>query len=767
MYSDGDIQRYKEASNCTLDTSLRYKYFNTNWHDELLRDLAPQHRTNLSLSGGNRRAKYYVSMSYLRQEGMYDEKWTEMNEGYSTQQSLDRWNLRSNIDIDVTNYLNVSLDLGGRLDNIQQSAASTWTLFCWGAGELLPTNPIYCPNGYFFLPSDNAEKNGPAMLAYSGIEKNRRRNLYSNATVTGKLDKITKGLAVKAIIGFDSYSTFQSRQTQNFDGFYYDFNSGNADDPSSYTYTRKRTAAALSNPSAVGRDYYYNVNFVGSLNYDRTFGDHAVSAQAMMRTYKNVVTGYNSSNRFLTYGGILNYIYKNRYILQGTASYQGCDNFAPGSRFGFFPGASAGWVISEEDFLKDKNIDLLKLRVSLGRTGQSEIGGSRYPYQGAYSSGGGYNFGTSQSYIEGIYESASGNKNIKWEVSDMFNVGIDFDMFNHKLYGQIDLFKEWRSDILVTRSTVPDLYGAPIPLDSYGKAETYGGELTLGHTGKIGNLTYFVEGMVTYNKSKIVDMDEIAKQESYQTITGAKIGYGALTSTDSWLRFKKVTWASEQDKIATSHQDAIDNPEKYPYQGNISLGNAIFQDTNGDRIIDANDKIHYDYTCIPELIPTLRVGASWKGFDARVVLTAYLNRTVECRENMDYAGGWGGSSTHEVTKTWGYYTDDPTDPRNINAKYPRLSTTFSDNDRNYPRNTSDIWLQNGNFLSLRNIEVDDSLPLKMISKAHVTKCRFYFSGYNLYTWSHFDNGFDPESPLNYLWSYPKTKSFSFGVNIGF
>ena len=109
MYTDEDIQNYYAVCNGTLDPSLRYKYFNTNWHEQLLRDLAPQHRTNLTLSGGNRKARYYVSMSYLRQEGMYDSKWTDLNDGYSTQHSLDRWNLRSNIDIDVTDYLNVSL----------------------------------------------------------------------------------------------------------------------------------------------------------------------------------------------------------------------------------------------------------------------------------------------------------------------------------------------------------------------------------------------------------------------------------------------------------------------------------------------------------------------------------------------------------------------------------------------------------------------------------------------------------------------------------
>jgi hypothetical protein len=195
----------------------------------------------------------------------------------------------------------------------------------------------------------------------------------------------------------------------------------------------------------------------------------------------------------------------------------------------------------------------------------------------------------------------------------------------------------------------------------------------------------------------------------------------------------------------------------------------VFKDANGDRIIDTYDQVPagYSNTRIPELIPNIRIGFELYGFDARAIFTGYLNRTVECRENMDYGFGWGGTSTHEVTKTWGYYTDDPTDPRNINAEYPRLSTTFSDIDRNYPYNTSDIWLQSGNFWSLRNIEVGYSLPKKLIAKLYMSKCRVYFSAYNIKTWSHFENGFDPENPTNYIWAYPKTRSFSFGVNVAF
>ncbi len=758
-YTNADIQHYKEAVDGTLDPSLRYKYISTNWYKELLRERAPQNRTNLTINGGGESVRYFVSFSYLNQEGLYNEKYTEWNEGYSTQHRLDRYNLRSNIDIDITKGLNVSLDLGGRIDRIRQPLASTWELFTWGTAELLPINPVFTPRGDWFLPTDNNSKNGPARLAMSGINYNRRRNLYTNLIVNGDLDFITKGLKVQARVGFDSYNGFKYEQTQSFNGYSYDRDSGTADDPNSYAYTLQRVSAPLSNPVVSPRAVSYNINAYGGLMYDRTFDKHNVSAQVMLRTYKNVVDGFTSSNRFLTLGGILNYIYDGKYIAQVTASYMGSDNYEKGDRFGTFPGLSLGWLISEEGFLDNDNISLLKLRASIGRAGQSTTGVRRYPFQGEYVEGGGYNFGHSQAYYQGTYESAAGNSNIKWELSDMVNIGVDFDFWNRGLYGQVDVFKEWRSNILVSRSTIPDMYGIAVPQDSYGKAETMGTEVTLGHQGKIGDFRYYAEGILSFNRSEITEMDEVQPDFPYQVQTGQSIGVRSM--------YEKVQWASDASLIATSQQDAIDNPGKYPYQGSMKLGNAVFKDQNGDRTINADDMVWKGYSNIPELMPSLKLGFSWKGFDGRVLLTAYLNRTVETRENMDFGFGWGGATTHEVTNTWGYYNDDPTDPRNINAKYPRLSTSFSDNDRNYPRNTSDIWLRNGNFLSLRNVEFGYSLPKKLVAKANLTQCRIYFSGYNLYNWSEFDNGFDPENPLNYIWNYPKTKSFSIGLNLAF
>ena len=768
-FSDEDIQHYYEVSNGTLDPSLRYKYFNTNWHDVMLRDLAPQHRTNVSLSGGNNAARYFVSLSYLRQEGLYDTKWTEWNDGYSTQHVLDRYNLRSNVDLDVSKYLNVSLDLGGRIDNINQPGIDVWNLFTWGAGENKPIFPVFTPDGSFFMPTESDSKNGAAQIAGRGIEKNRLRNLYSNVTVNGNLDFITKGLNAKVTVGFDSYEIFKATQVADIDVFYYNYGA-DVSDPSEYKYTRMRTGISLPNPTTSPREYYYNVNVVGGLEYNRDFGKHSVNGQVFMRTYRNVVRGQNSSNRYLSYNAMLNYIYDSRYVLSANLSYMGSDNFDPDDRFATFPGISAGWVISEESFMKGLPVNLLKLRASYGVAGQADIGSNRYPYQGTYMEGNGYNFGTSQTFWNGAYESTTGNKNIKWEISKMANFGIDFDMWNKRIYGSFDAFKEWRSNILVSRSTIPDLYGAAVPQDSYGKAETKGIEATLGHINKLGDFEYYIEGMLSWNTNIITEMDELEPDYAYQARTGQRIGRSQI------LMWKE--WASDLDKIPTSHQDAIDNPEKYPWNaaGVYKLGNAVFEDVNGDRIIDGYDKVPYGHgittdgvnpISIPELIPSVKLGVAWKGFDARVIMTAYLNRTVPLRENMDYGFGWGGTSTHAVTDTWGYYTDDPTDPRNVNAKYPRLSTSYSGIDRVYPYNESSIWTVNGNFLSLRNIEVGYSLPKSLIAKAYMTKCRVYFSGYNLYSWSHLPKGFDPENPTNYLWAYPKTKSFSVGLNIEF
>ena len=554
-------------------------------------------------------------------------------------------------------------------------------------------------------------------------------------------------------------------------------------DPSQFKYTQYTTYSALSDPTPNQREFYYNLNLMGGLGYSNKFGQHTVEARAFARAYRNQPNGYVSSNRYLSYNGQVTYDYANRYIFSGNISRMACDNFREDERWGTFYGASAGWVASEEPWLKNKNISLLKLRASYGRAGQSTTGGGRYAYQNTYGSATGYGFGYSGSYVNGFAETMAGNANNKWEISDMLNIGLDFDFWNKKLYGSVDAFKEWRSNILVTRTSVPSLLGISVAQDSYGKAETKGFEVTLGHRHHIGDFNYYIEGMLTYNTNKITEMDETEPNVEWQRKTGNRIyDYTSVAGlyessfnngVGGWNRYKFTQWASDANLIATSQQDAIDHPEKYPYNaasnGAQKLGTAVFKDLNGDRQIDSNDMIPDTYTIIPELIPTLNFGFEWKGFDARAVFTAYLNRDVFLSPAVAWSG-WGNQGTHEVVKTWGYYTDDPLDSRNVHATYPRPtygSYNAIDSDRDTGTYQNDIWIVNGNFLSLRNVEVGYSLPKRLIAKANLTKCRLYFSGYNLCTWSSVPDGCDPEKPMSYVWWYPKTRTFTFGINIGF
>jgi TonB-linked SusC/RagA family outer membrane protein len=782
MYPDDIIEKYRRVSaGETLEGPDNYRYFNTNWYEELYRERAPMYRTNFSVSGGNERTQYFLSASYLRHEGMWNSKWTEYNDGFSTQHVLDRFNLRSNVDIKVNDFLDVSLDLGGRIDDISQPYTGVFSIVTFGAVEANPMEPVYTPNGEIYASA--TANNAGRLLASSGLEKNRRRNLYSTVNVSGDLSRLLAGLKAKTTVSFDSYETFESSQSNNVNSFNYNYTAEGINDVSEYTLTRYSSYSALENPRTNPREYYFNINFNAGLSYEKTFEKNAVNAQAFIRTYQNVTHGSESSNRYLSYNAQLSYVYDKRYILAGSLSQMASDNFAPEERWGLFPGGSLGWVLSEEPWLKNKNISLLKFRSSYGRAGQAITGAERYPYQGAYTAGGGYSFGTSQSNIDGIYESRAGNTNSKWEISDMLNIGLDFDFLDGKLYGAVDVFKEWRSNILVTRATVPAILGVSAPKDSYGKVESKGFEATLKHRNRIGKFNYYVEGMLTWNTNQITEMDELNPNVPWQAKTGNRIfDYTAVAAmyegafnngVGGWNQYQFTQWASDPNLIASSQQDAIDHPEKYPYNtssgGSQKLGTAVFEDLNNDRQIDVNDMTPAGYTIIPELIPSLTIGFEWNGFDARTMLTAYLNRSVFLSPAISFSG-WSNMGTHEVAKAWGYYNDDPADPRNVNAAYPRPTYGgFSaiDSDRGSGTYQNDIWIKSGDYLSFRNIEIGYSLPKHLIAKANMTNCRIYFSGYNLLTFSKLPKGTDPEKPMSYCWWYPKTRSLSFGINLGF
>ena len=796
LWSADQIAEYKfvsEGGKYADDDIRRYKYFNTNWFEQLYRESAPVYKTNLQMSGGNDIARYYVSFSYLRQEGMWNKTATSANEHFSTDHTLNRWNLRTNIDINVNKYLTVGLDLGGRIDNIQQSLTSVFNLTTFGAVEAYPWEPVYCPNGAVYKSS--TASNPIHQMDSGGRNKNRRRNLYSTLNVTGDLGAITPGLKTNLTLSFDAYDVFMAYQTNTYDAYSYDYNNAAVENVEDFTYTRTDTYVELSNPTARERANSYNINFNWGFSYDRNFGKHHVDARAFIRSYRNRVNTLDSENhdpaklssrRNLSWNGYGNYVYDDRYILNASISRMGNDNYAPEDRWDTFWGVGAGWILSNEKFLKTNWLDFWKIRASYGKTGQSETTSAatgRYPYQSTYGSGTGYAFGTNATWVDGMAETLAGNTNNKWEISKMVNAGMDWRLWKGLIYGSFDYFKEWRSNILIDRNTIPTGIGISVAQDSYGKVESWGIEAVLGHENKIGDFKYNIEASVSWNTNRITEMDELEPNVEWQRKTGKRIfeqtSVQALYESvfngtvGGWNQYQFVQWASDPDLIATSQEDAIAHPEKYPYNtasaGNQPLGTAVFKDLNGDRQIDSNDMIPMGYTIIPEITPSVSVSAEFKGFDLKVVGTAYLNRSVFVSPAVSFSG-WSNLSTHEGVNFWGYYTDDPTDPRNVNAKYPRPvwgGYNAIDSDRGTGTYQNDIWIMNGNYFALRNVEFGYNLPLRLISKARMTKCRVYVSGYNLKNWSKLPKGMDPEKPMSYCWWYPKTRIFNVGVNIGF
>ena len=807
IWTDEQIAEYKflaEGGQYADDDIRKYKYFDTNWFDRVYRKSAPVIKSNLQISGGNDIARYYVSFSYLRQDGMWNKEATSANENFDTNHHLNRYNLRTNLDINVNKYLNVSLDLGGRIDNISQSLTSVFDLTTFGAIEADPTAPLWNPNGtpYSTGAYSGSARNPIQQHRSGGRNKNRRRNLYSTLTVTGDLGAITKGLKTNMIISFDAFDQFMSQQTNTYDSYTYNYKDITSLDD--VEYTRTNTYVELTNPTASERVNKYNLNFNFGFSYDRDFGKHHVDARAFVRAYRNRVNTEESenhapaalsSNRYLSWNGYANYVFDNRYILNGSISRMGNDNYAPEDRWDTFWGVGAGWILSNEKlFQRYKGLDLLKLRASYGKSGQCDtyaVGTGRYPYQSTFGAGTGYGFGTNATWVNGMVETLAGNMNNKWEISRMLNIGADWSIANGRFYGSFDWFKEWRSQILIDRNTIPTGIGISVAQDSYGKVESRGFEAILGHKNRIGDFKYNIEASLSWNTNKITEMDELEPNVEWQRKTGKPIfdqatvrqlyeqPFNANYMVGGWNQYQFVQWASDPSKIATSWEDAQANPDKYPYNtasgGNQPLGTAVFKDLNGDRKIDSNDQMPLGYTIIPELTPSLSLSAEFKGFDLKVIATAYLHRSVFVSPAVSFSG-WSNMSTHEGQYFWGYFTDDPTDPRNVNAKYPRpvwggYNAIDSDRGEGYTPGDgtyqNDIWIMNGDYLSLRNVEFGYSLPARLIAKARMTKCRLYVSGYNLMNWSHLPGDMDPEKPMGYCWWYPKTRIFNVGVNISF
>lgn len=762
---------------------------NVDWNDYLFKNLAWQTQHNLTLSGGGERFRYFVSLGYLLQDGMLK----QLGESYDPNYQYKRFNYRSNVDIDITKSTLLKVNIGGHVGAKREPRTDElWRKVLWSTpfsspgivdGKLISN--IYS-NRYISI----GERSCPLDYYYNyGYNVDTDNVLNLDLALEQKLDFITPGLSMNIKGAYNTnYNVKASRTPSGADSMCTPIYLGSIETPGMDFWDPRfdRTivyqtdgVSGLHEQMSYGEEVGRGRNWYGefSLNYSRSFGDHDVSALFLYNQSKKYypetkidgkVFYMDIPTAYVGYVGRMTYAYKKRYMVDLNAGYNGSENFAPDKRFGFFPAVSAGWILSEEKFMKkQKVIDFLKLRASYGIVGNDKMENARFLYMAGAWSGyntvakgqGSWQFGKDggTGLLPDAKENTMGNPDVTWEKVAKQNYGIDLKMFDSRLSLTADVFFEKRKDILSTRNTLPAITDINLPKINLGKVNNHGYELSLGWNDRAGKVDYWLKANVSYAKNKIIYMDEVVPNEPYMAETGRSTG---LTYGYIFDRFLQ-----KDDFDADGNLKKDENGRQILPQmalGTPRPGDALFKDLNGDGVINGDDKTRFGYAERPDYVFGFLGGLKWKNFEFSMQWTAAMNASRIL--DGEYRNAFGSTNSRMLLK---FLADGRWTEENPNSRFPRL--TFM--NKSHYLQTSDLWLMNGSYLRLKTAEISYTLPQKdFLKKVGIESVRFYCNGYNLLTLFSDLNDIDidpagvTDGGNN---NYPNIRIYNFGVNISF
>ena len=730
-------------------------YPDTDWMELLFKSSAPQTQGNVNISGGTERVRYFISMGMLDQKGFFKNHDTR----YDANFNFNRYNYRANLDIDFTKTTLVAINMGGRVEkrNFPRSGDDINQLF----RRIYWATPFSGPGivdgkwikGYSqYLPVGLSDGLGNIYGRGYGSKTTNVVNL--DLALTQKLDFITKGLQFKIKVAYNSgYDHTKERATsiESYQPWYrkdvtwMEHPAGS--DPNEVVYIQDGEAGLISYAESFGksRDWYAEASF----DWKRDFDLHHLSALAL---YNQSKTYYPDSDYpgiprgYVGLVGRVTYDYDNKYLIEGNVGYNGSENFAPGNRYGFFPAVSGGWVLTQEEFLKDNPVvNFLKIRASYGI-----VGNDRYhPYgtgfmdrflylPNSYFIGSGYQFGTGTSWSPGAYEKSFGNSGLSWEKSAKQNYGIDFSLFNQKLSGSIDYFYEKRTDILAKASTDPIIHAMSLPVLNLGIVSNKGVELNLKWNHKINSFRYWTNLNVSYAKNKIVYQDEVPSEYTYTLKTGHPVGqpFGL--------------------KVRGFYYEGMEDVADHSYV--LKEGDVVYEDLNHDGKIDDNDKTAIGYPSYPLLNAGLTLGFEYKGFDFSMLWVGATKTSRVLEETFRKPLG----ETYDRSLMSHQFTDRWTPETAATAKLPRA--TIDGVKNNY--RDSELWVKDASYLRLKNIEIGYNFRLPFMPKIGMEKMRVFMTGYNLLTFDKLKIS-DPESMSSGVPQYPVMRVINFGLNVSF
>ena len=761
VYSETDLQKFKDHS--SPDTHPDHDVLK-----ELITPNAMITNQNLTLSGGTEKFKYYAALGYLSQQGMWGPS------------KFKRYNIISNLDIQATKNTKVSLSINGRVEDRNAPAVSSNGIF-YQAFRTPPVAPVTFSNG---LPGGWIGGSVYGNIFNSGYNKSVGYTLLNQLSVEQQLPFV-KGLSAKAVVSYD----YNPGDQNNPGGGIMSFNRKWATPIPFYTVntsTNPYTYPLAGNGGPVKPQLYQDFamgqafTYQAYLNYQRTFGNHDIKGLIVLESrntkfsqfggsrlnYDVLVPELNNGSSasvdinnygFSTEGrqksGLyrLSYAYAGKYMFEAAGRYDGNYYFAPGKRFGFFPAFSAGWRISEEQFMKDNFswITNFKIRGSYGESGA--LAGSPFQYLRSYSLYSGASV-LAGNPTTGMVENSEPNINITWERAKKTDIGFEATFWNGLLTAEADYFMEKRNNMLASPNiVVPIEYGVGISQENAASMSNKGFEFALGSSHKFSDdlvVSLNVNATFTKNKFEQIFENTVTYNNPNRRVTGRSLG-----TQFGWnaIGFFKPEDFNQDGSLKAG----------IPVQswGRVYAGDIKYEDTWGpngkpDGKIDENDIVPIGKSFVPEIIYGFTPSISYKGFDLNILFQGAANRDYY----ITGAGAWPFYSSSSATRdNLDYWT-----PTNQGAKNPRITSSPAPNNMI----SSSFWVRNGAYLRLKTGQLGYTLPAAVVERIKVKSLRVYVSGQNLITWSPIKN-FDPEVSDSQGMYYPQQKVVSVGLNVTF
>lgn len=721
----------------------------TDWWDDLLGDqVLNQNRHSLSIRGGSEKIKYFASLGHARQGGLMrgDDK-----------TKLRQYNARTNLDMQVHEYLNIGFDLHLRRKFTQTPQQGAGAIGPY-VGVTSPLQPAYIDGNTNYPAEGWSQSNPAARITSPGYQ--RFTNDVLNSTLTWDL-KIpwVEGLSVKGFAAFDKWNNYNKRF--NYTWVYYEKDSeGNV---------VQRPSREIE-PVGLREDYQQTeqITFNARLDYSRKFGvNHDLNA---FIAYEQSETDFNffwterlgfesgeidqlfagspdrtNWNNFgnateearQNYFGRISYGFKSRYLLMFNFRYDGSNIFPEDGRFGFFPGVSAGWRISEESFMPANVFSDLKLRVSWGVLGNDRVAPFQYLQTFGFDSDNGYVIDGQD--VNVLVPGVAANPAITWEETENIDIGLEGSLLDGRLSFLVDFFKQKTSDILAPRnSSIPTTLGIFPPDENIGEFENKGFEVQLSYRQEFANgLSINITGNTTYARNKIVFLDEVppAEGSDFQRIEGERLG--------STLVYQAIG-------IYRTQEDLTNNVS---YAG-AGLGNLIFADLNGDGVINGDDRYRYNTSANPEFQYGVNIGADYKGFDFSMLIQGQALIQKPFTNSFNTAANGNGLAYAAENS---YTLDNP------DAELPRILTT------GIGASDSDFWYRDAGFVRLKQMQIGYRIPESILSTIGIDSFRIFLSGNNLLTFDSLgDLAFgDPEFRSANGAEFPQLRTISLGLNVGF